>query len=482
MTVLQSNLFRQQCFINGQWRDADQGQTLAVHNPFNQQQLGVVPECGATETLRAIEAADYAMKGWAHKVAKERSAILYRWYELILAHSDELAELITLECGKPLAEAHGEVQYGASFVQWFAEEAKRIYGDTISAAKHNQKLLVLKQPIGVVAAITPWNFPLAMITRKCAPALAAGCGVVIKPAEATPFSALALAALAEQAGLPPGLLNVVTGDAQHIGQVLCDSTLVKKLSFTGSTRVGKLLMRQCADTVKKLSLELGGNAPFIVFDDADIQVAIDGLVASKFRNTGQTCVCANRVLVQSGIYKQFVKAVVRTVQQLKVGDGLQSGTDLGPLISQAGFDKVHDLVDDARQQGAQILCGGAADPAGAWCFEPTVITQAPATAAIHQAEIFGPVVSIASFDTESEAIDMANDTPYGLASYFFTQDLARTWRMSEALECGIVCVNAGNFSNEAAPFGGVKQSGFGREGSKYGIDEFINVKYVCLQY
>lgn len=482
MSVLQSDLLRQQCFINGQWCDADQGQTLAVYNPFNQQQLGVVPLCGVDETQRAITAADDAMKKWACKPAKERSALLYSWYELILKHMDSLAELITLECGKPLSEARGEVQYGASFVQWFAEETKRLYGDIIPANKHNQKLLVLKQPIGVVAAITPWNFPLAMITRKCAPALAAGCAVVIKPAELTPFCALALAALAQQAEMPPGLINVVTGDAQQIGQRLCDSPLVKKLSFTGSTKVGKLLMRQCADTVKKLSLELGGNAPFIVFDDADINVAIDALLASKFRNTGQTCVCANRILVQSGVYQQFVKQVVQAVEQLKVGDGMQPDVQLGPLISQAGFDKVKRLVEDARQQGAQILSGGSATPAGAWCFEPTVIMNAPASAAIHQEEIFGPVISIVPFDTEDQAMTMANNTPYGLASYAFTRDLARVWRISETLEFGMVCFNEGVFSNEATPFGGVKQSGFGREGSKYGIDEFINVKYVCLNY
>jgi len=482
MSVLSSDLLRQQCFINGQWCDAKHGKTMTVHNPFNQQKLGTVPLCGVDETQRAIEAADYAIQGWAHKPAKERSAVLYRWYELILSYSNQLAELITLECGKPLNEARSEVQYGANFVQWFAEETKRIYGDIIPASKHNQKLLVLKQPIGVVAAITPWNFPLAMITRKCAPALAAGCGVVIKPAEATPFSALALAVLAEQAGVTPGLLNVVTGDPQQIGQRLSDSPLVKKLSFTGSTQVGKLLMQQCAGNVKKLSLELGGNAPFIVFDDTDIKRAIDSLLIAKFRNTGQTCVCANRILVQSGIYKQFTNEVARVVQQLKVGDGLQPDVQLGPLINQAGFDKVQRLVEDARDHGAQIITGGNIDPAGAWCFEPTVIMDAPVTAAIHQEEIFGPVVSIIPFDNENDAIDMANDTCYGLAAYLFTYDLARIWRMSDALEFGIVCINDGTFSNEAAPFGGVKQSGFGREGSKYGIDEFVNVKYVCLQY
>jgi len=480
MKLKAPELFRQQCLIDGDWRSSLDGETIAVHNPSKRSLIGAVPKMGKKETQEAIEAAHRALPGWSGKTAKERSRILRRWYELMMEHRDDLAAIMTTEQGKPLTEAQGEIQYGANFVEWFAEEAKRIYGDIIPSEIKQQRLFVIKQPIGVVCAITPWNFPSAMITRKCAPALAAGCTIVVKPAEPTPFSALALAELAERAGFPPGVLNIVTGDPALIGAEMTRNPLVKKITFTGSTRVGKLLMAQSSGTVKKVSMELGGSAPFIVFADADLEAAVEGLIASKFRNTGQTCVCADRIFVEKGVYDAFAAALVNKVKTLKVGDGFEPGVQQGPLINPAAVDKVERHIKDALSKGATLACGGKRHPLGSTFFEPTVLTHVTPSMEILREETFGPVAPLVPFSSEAEAIRLANDTEYGLASYLYSRDVDRVWRVAEAIEAGIVSVNGGIFSNEVAPFGGVKESGIGREGSKYGIDEFIEIKYICI--
>ncbi|TXR54884.1 NAD-dependent succinate-semialdehyde dehydrogenase [Reinekea thalattae] len=481
-TLLQPALLKSESYIDGQWVKAGSGKTFAVTNPANGEVIIEVCDAAVDETNRAIAAADNALKGWQALTAKERSQLLRRWYQLILENEEDLATLMTLEQGKPLAEARGEVNYGASFIDWFADEARRIYGDVIPSFANDRKVLTIKQPVGVVAAITPWNFPIAMITRKAAPALAAGCTIVIKPSEETPLCALALAELADQAGIPAGVLNVVTGkDSKAIGGVLTGHTAVRKLSFTGSTPVGKLLLSQCAQTVKRTSMELGGNAPFIVFDDADLDAAVDGLLASKYRNAGQTCVCANRILVQDGVYDAFAEKLAERVKQFKTADGFSENTTIGPLINPAAIDKVQQLVEQAVANGAKILIGGTtASDVGAQFFQPTVLTDVTDDMTIFSSEIFGPVAPLFRFNSEQEAIDMANDTPFGLASYFYSENMARIWRVSEALEYGIVGVNEGLISSEVAPFGGVKESGSGREGSKYGIDEYVEIKYICL--
>jgi len=473
-------LFRQQCYINGEWVNADNKAALAVTNPADGSQLGTVPNMGAAETRRAIEAAHAAWPAWRAKTAKQRAVILRRWFELIMANQQDLAILMTTEQGKPLAEAKGEIAYAASFIEWFAEEGKRLYGETIPQHQSDKRLLVVKEPVGVCAAITPWNFPAAMITRKVAPALAAGCVMVLKPAEQTPYSALALAVLAEEAGIPKGALNVVTGDAPAIGGELTANPLVRKLTFTGSTEVGKLLMRQCADTVKKISLELGGNAPFIVFDDADLDAAVEGAMASKYRNTGQTCVCANRILVQDGVYDAFAARLTAKVKDLKVGDGMEDGVNQGPLINAQALRKVESHIADALAKGAKVLLGGKRHALGGTFFEPTVLKDVTTDMLLAREETFGPVAPLFRFKTEQDAVRIANNTQYGLAGYFYSRDVGRIWRVAEALECGMVGVNTGIISNEVTPFGGVKQSGIGREGSKYGIEEFVQVKYICL--
>lgn len=479
MTLSDSELFQQHAYINGEWCSAPQ--QFEVTNPATLEVLGTVPDMGQTETEQAIEAAHQAWGDWKNLQAKQRAAILQRWYQLIIQHQDDLAYLMTLEQGKPLAESKGEVVYGASFIEWFAEEAKRVYGDVIPSTKPNQQIVVLKQPIGVVAAITPWNFPIAMITRKCAPALAVGCPVVVKPAESTPFSALAIAKLAERAGFPKGVFNVVTSNQPAVvGQTLTQSPLVRKLSFTGSTQTGKLLMRQCADTVKKISLELGGNAPFIVFDDADLDQAVEGVIASKYRNTGQTCVCANRLLVQDSIYEAFSEKLIAKVKQLQVAQGLEADAQQGPLINEAAVNKVENQIQDAIAQGATLALGGQRHELGGTFFQPTVLTDVSTNMLIAQEETFGPVAPLFRFQTEQEAIALANNTPAGLAAYFYSQNVGRVWRVSEALEYGMVGVNEGVISTEVAPFGGVKESGIGREGSKYGIDDYLETKYVCM--
>ena len=470
-------------FINGQWVSALSGREFAVTNPATGETIAMVANMGRDDTLAAVAAASAALPAWRALTARERSIKLRLWFELILKNAESLAQLMTAEQGKPLAEARGEVAYGASFVEWFAEEAKRVYGDVIPSPIVGRKLLVMKEPIGVAAAITPWNFPLAMITRKCAPAIAAGCTVVVKPAEATPLTALALADLAEQAGLPAGVFNVVVGDgaaAPEIGKVLCEDQRVRKVSFTGSTEVGRILLRQSADTVKKLSLELGGNAPFIVFDDADIDAAIEGAVASKYRNAGQTCVCANRIYVQDGVYDEFARKLAEKVTTMKVGPGNQEGVQIGPLIEPAALEKVRAHVADAVSGGAKVIVGGKPHAAGGLFFEPTVITDVKPSMRISREETFGPVAPLFRFKTEQEVIAMANDTEFGLAAYFYSRDVGRIFRVAEALESGMVAVNTGNFSNEVAPFGGVKQSGLGREGSKYGIEEYLEIKFVTL--
>ncbi len=475
-------LLREQAYLNGQWVEADDGARFDVLNPADGALLARVADVGAGETQRAIAAASAAWPAWKARTAKERAALLRRWFDLVMAAGEDLARLITLEQGKPLAEAKGEVVYGASFLEWFAEEAKRIYGDIIPAARSDHRLLVLKQPIGVVAAITPWNFPLAMLTRKVAPALAAGCPVVVKPAEETPLSALALAVLAEQAGFPPGILNILpTSTPELVGAELTRSTSVRKLSFTGSTEVGKHLMRQSAVTVKKISLELGGNAPFIVFDDADLDAAIAGAMASKYRNAGQTCVCVNRLLVQDGIHDAFVARLTEAVAALTVGNGLEPGVTQGPLINQAAVGKVETLLADAVAKGAKIHLGGARHALGHGFFQPTVLTGASSAMALAQTEIFGPVAAVFRFSTEEQALALANETEAGLAAYVYSRDTSRLWRMAEALECGMVGLNEGLISTEVAPFGGVKQSGIGREGSKYGVEDFVETKYLCLR-
>jgi succinate-semialdehyde dehydrogenase/glutarate-semialdehyde dehydrogenase len=474
----QPDLFREASFINGQWLGADA--RIAVTNPANGETLGHVPKHGADETRQAIEAANAAFPAWRDRLAKERSALLRRWFDLMNEHADDLAAMMTMEQGKPLAEAKGEVAYAASFVEWFAEEAKRVYGDTIPTPGKDRRLLVIRQPVGVCAAITPWNFPAAMITRKVAPALAAGCTVVVKPATQTPFTALALARLAEQAGFPAGVFNVLTGDTRAIGGELTANPIVRKLSFTGSTEVGRVLMEQCAPTIKKMSLELGGNAPFLVFEDADLDAAVEGAMASKYRNTGQTCVCANRLLVHDAVYDAFADKLAARVRGLKVGNGLEDGVTQGPLIDENAVAKVEEHIADAVGKGARVLTGGQRHARGGTYFEPTVLADVSTDMRVAREETFGPVAPLFRFADEAEAIRMANDTEFGLAAYFYARDVGRIMRVSEALEYGMVGINTGVMSNEVAPFGGVKQSGLGREGSRYGIDEYLEMKYLCL--
>ena len=480
MKLQNTDLLRCTVFIDGKWVSADNQERLSVLNPANGDLLADVPRCGANETRRAIEAANRAWPAWKKQTAKQRGQILQAWFRLIIENANDLAQLITAECGKPLAEAKGEVIYGASFIEWFAEEGKRTYGESIPSPMADKRLLVIKQPIGVCAAITPWNFPLAMITRKLAPALAAGCPVIVKPAEQTPLTALALALLAEQAGFPAGVFNVVTGNPSEIGGELTANPIVRKLSFTGSTGVGRMLMAQCAPTIKKVSLELGGNAPFIVFDDADLNAAVDGALTAKYRNNGQTCVCANRFLIQSGIYEAFAARLSEKVQTMKVGAGTEAGVNLGPLINAAGLEKVSAHVSDAVAQGARVLCGGAPHALGGNFYQPTVLADVTTSMKVAREETFGPVAPLFRFETEDEAIAMANDTEFGLAAYFYSNNMARCWRVGEALEYGMVGINTGIISNEVAPFGGIKQSGIGREGSKYGIEDYLEVKYLCF--
>ena len=473
-------LLRQQAYVAGAWIAADNGETVAVNNPATGERIGTVPMCGTAETVRAIAAADVAQRAWAQVPAKERSAILRKLNDLMLANVDDLALIMTSEQGKPLAEAKGEIAYAASFIEWFAEEARRVYGDTIPATSGDKRIIAIKQPVGTTAAITPWNFPTAMLTRKAGPALAAGCSMVVKPATQTPYSALAFAELAERAGVPKGLLSVLTGSASQIGGEMTRSPIVRKLTFTGSTEVGRTLMRQSADTIKKLSLELGGNAPFIVFDDADIDAAVDGAMISKYRNTGQTCVCANRLYVQRGVLQAFTDKLVAKVKALKVGNGLEAGVTQGPLIDAKAVAKIEEHIADARAKGGEVLTGGKRHALGGLFFEPTVVSGATAEMLFAKEETFGPLAPIFAFDTEAEVIELANDSEFGLAAYFYSRDIGRVMRVAEKLESGIVGVNTGLISTAEAPFGGVKQSGLGREGSKYGLDDFLEIKYVCL--
>ena len=473
-------LFRQQCYIDGEWMEARSGRTIPVTNPADGSTLGTVPSVGVEEVRQAVEAAEAALPAWRAQTAKTRSTILRRWFDLCMAHQDDLAAILTLEQGKPLSEAKGEIAYGSGFIEWFSEEARRVYGDIIPTNAAGRRIVVTKEPIGVAATITPWNFPNAMITRKVGAALAAGCTVVAKPATATPYSALALAELAERAGVPKGAFNVITGSASVIGGELTSNPAVRKVSFTGSTEVGRTLLRQCADTIKKVSLELGGNAPFIVFDDADLDRAVMGVMASKFRNAGQTCVCANRIFVQAGVYDAFAAKLRDTVLRQVIGNGMDAGVTIGPLIDDQAVAKVEEHIDDALGHGASVYVGGKRHALGGTFFEPTILTNVPAGTKLMNEETFGPVAPLIRFSSEDEAIRMANDTEFGLASYFYTQDLGRAWRVGEALEYGIVGINEGIISTEVAPFGGVKQSGIGREGSKYGIEEYLEVKYLCM--
>ena len=473
-------LFVQRCYIDGQWLAADDGSTIAVRNPATGEVLSSVPRLGAGETRRAIAAANAALPGWRMQTAAQRARLLRRWYELMLEHQDDLALIMTSEQGKPLAEARGEIAYAASFIEWFAEEGKRAYGEIIPPNGSDRRLLVSREPVGVCAAITPWNFPAAMITRKAGAALAAGCTMVVKPASQTPFSALALAELARRAGIPSGVFNVVTGSAKAIGGEICANPVVRKLSFTGSTEIGAQLIAQCAPTVKKLSMELGGNAPFIVFDDADLDAAVVGAIASKFRNAGQTCVCANRLLVQDGVYEAFTHKLAAAVAQLKVGNGVDAGVTQGPLIDASALAKVEELVADALAKGARLVCGGRPHALGGTFYEPTIIADVAAGMRVAREEIFGPVAPLFRFKEEAEAIAMANDTEFGLASYFYARDVGRVFRVSQALEYGMVGVNTGAISTEIAPFGGVKSSGLGREGSRHGLDDYLEMKYVCV--
>ena len=473
-------LFREQCYLDGAWTDADSRGSIKVNNPATGEILGGVPDMGAAEAKRAVEAADRAWPAWRAKTAKERAAILRKWYDLMMANQDDLGLLLTTEQGKPLGEAKGEIAYGASFIEWFAEEGKRIYGDVIPQHQSDKRILVLKQPIGVCALITPWNFPNAMITRKAGPALAAGCTVVLKPASQTPYSALALAELAERAGIPKGVFNVITGNSRAIGGELTANPTVRKLSFTGSTEVGRVLMRQSADTIKKLSLELGGNAPFVVFDDADIDAAVEGAIASKYRNAGQTCVCANRIYVQDSVYDEFAQKLAKKVEAFKVGRGTDPGVVIGPLIDEPGLKKVEQHVADATAKGAKVMLGGKRHKLGGLFFEPTILTGVTQAMKVSREETFGPVAPLFRFKTDAEAISMVNDTEFGLAGYFYSRDIGRIFRIAEAMETGMVCVNSGILSTEIAPFGGVKQSGLGREGAKYGIEEYLEVKYLLI--
>ena len=479
MHLKDPKLLRELCFVDGAWAGADNGAVLDVKNPASARKLGSIPNMGAAETRRAIAAAAAALPAWKARSAKERAVIMRRWFDLMVEHQEDLATLMTLEQGKPLAESKVEILYAASFIEWFAEEAKRIYGDVIPGPS-DKRFLVLRQAVGVVAAITPWNFPAAMITRKAGPALAAGCTLVCKPATQTPFSALAMAELADRAGIPKGVFNVITGNAAAIGGEMTSNPIVRKLTFTGSTEVGKKLMAQCAGTVKKLSLELGGNAPFIVFDDADLDAAVQGALASKYRNTGQTCVCANRLLIQAGVYDEFALRLKSAVAQLRVGDGLAGVTDQGPLIDAKAVGKVEEHIADALAKGVGILLGGRRHALGGSFFEPTILTDVTPKMLLAREETFGPVAPLFKFETEAQAIAMANDTEFGLAAYIYTRDLARSWRVSEAVEYGIVGLNTGIISTEVAPFGGVKESGTGREGSKYGILDYTEIKYICV--
>ncbi|SPO55695.1 succinate-semialdehyde dehydrogenase [Pseudomonas sp. JV551A1] len=478
MQLRDSTLFRQQAFINGEWLDADNNQTIKVTNPATGEVIGTVPKMGTAETRRAIEAADKALPAWRALTAKERAGKLRRWFELMIEHQDDLARLMTTEQGKPLAEAKGEIAYAASFIEWFAEEAKRVYGDVIPGHQPDKRLIVIKQPIGVTAAITPWNFPAAMITRKAGPALAAGCTMVLKPASQTPYSALALVELATRAGIPAGVLSVITGSAGEVGSELTGNSLVRKLSFTGSTEIGRQLMEECAKDIKKVSLELGGNAPFIVFDDADLDKAIEGAIISKYRNNGQTCVCANRIYVQDGVYDAFAQKLADAVAKLKIGNGLEEGTTTGPLIDGKAVAKVQEHIEDALSKGAKVLAGGKIIEGN--FFEPTILIDVPKTAAVAKEETFGPLAPLFRFKDEAEVIAMSNDTEFGLASYFYARDMSRVFRVAEALEYGMVGINTGLISNEVAPFGGIKASGLGREGSKYGIEDYLEIKYLCL--
>ncbi len=474
------SLFKQQAYVAGQWIDADDGKTVTVNNPANGEKLGTIPMCGDAETARAITAADKAQKAWRDVSAKERAAVLRRLNDLMLANTDDLALIMTSEQGKPLAEAKGEIAYAASFIEWFADEARRTYGDTIPAPMGDRRILAIKQPVGTTAAITPWNFPTAMLTRKAGPALAAGCSMVVKPATQTPFSALAFAELAERAGVPKGLLSVLTGSASKIGGEMTRNPLVRKLTFTGSTEVGRMLMRQSADTIKKISLELGGNAPFIVFDDADIDAAVEGAMISKYRNTGQTCVCANRIYVQKGVLEAFTTKLVAKVNGLKVGSGVDAGVTQGPLIDDKAVTKIEEHIADAKAKGGKVLVGGKRHALGGLFFEPTVIGGATSDMLFAKEETFGPLAPVFAFDTEEEVLALANDSEFGLAAYFYSRDIGRVMRVAERLESGMVGVNTGLISTAEAPFGGVKQSGLGREGSKYGLDEFQEIKYICL--
>jgi len=480
MQLKDPKLFRQQCYIDGAWVDADDGSTLEVTNPANASRVGTVPKMGAAETRRAIEAAERAQPAWRAKTAKERSDILRRWNDLMLANADDLGRIMTVEQGKPLAEAKGEIAYAASFIEWFAEEGRRVYGDVIPQHAAGNRVVVIKEPVGVTCAITPWNFPSSMITRKAGAALAAGCTMVVKPASMTPYSALALAELAERAGVPKGVLSIVTGASGAIGAEMTSNPIVRKLTFTGSTEVGKILLEQCAGTVKKVSMELGGNAPFIVFDDADLDAAVEGAMASKYRNTGQTCVCANRLLVQAGVYEAFTAKLAEAVSALKVGNGLEEGVNQGPLIEMAAVEKVESHIADATRKGARIVVGGHRHALGGTFFEPTLLVDVTPEMAVAREETFGPLAPLFKFETEQQAIEMANDTEFGLASYFYSRDIGRVWRVSEGLEYGMVGVNTGLVSTTVAPFGGMKESGMGREGSKYGIEDYLEVKYLCM--
>ena len=473
-------LLRHQAYVNGAWADADGGQTINVSNPATGEHIGTVPLMGAAETRRAIEAANAAWPAWRKKTAKERAAVLRRWHDLILENADDLALIMTTEQGKPLPEAKGEVQFGASFIEWFAEEGKRVAGDTLQSPWPDRRLVITKEPIGVCAAITPWNFPAAMITRKVGPALAAGCPMVLKPAEATPFSALALAVLAERAGVPAGVFSIVTGAPKDIGGEMTSNPIVRKLTFTGSTQVGRLLAEQCAPTIKKLSLELGGNAPFIVFDDADLDKAVEGALASKFRNAGQTCVCANRLYVQDGVYDRFAEKLQQAVEKLRIGDGLQDGVTTGPLIDEKAVAKVEEHIADAIAKGAKVVTGGKPHALGGNFFQPTILVNVPDSAKVAKEETFGPLAPLFRFKDEADVIAQANDTEFGLAAYFYARDLSRVFRVGEALEYGIIGINTGIISTEVAPFGGVKASGLGREGSKYGIEDYLEIKYMCI--
>ena len=480
MDLSDAPLLRELCLIDDHWVSAADGATTPVNNPATGATIAHVPKMGAEETRQAIEAADRALPAWRARTAKERSVLLRKWHDLMLANADDLALIMTSEQGKPLTEARGEIGYAASFVEWFAEEAKRVYGDTIPSPASDKRIFVIKQAIGVCAMITPWNFPAAMITRKAAPALAAGCTVVIKPASQTPLSALALAELAQRAGIPPGVVNIVTGSAAAIGGELTSNPIVRKLSFTGSTEIGRQLMAQCATTIKKVSLELGGNAPFLVFDDADLDAAVAGAIASKYRNTGQTCVCSNRLLVQDGIYDAFASRLTAKVAEMKVGNGVDEGVVQGPLIDTKALAKVEEHIADAKSKGARVLTGGARHPLGGTFFQPTVIADATTNMLVSREETFGPVAPLFRFKTEAEAIALANATEFGLAAYFYSRDISRCLRVAEAIESGIIGINTGLISNEVAPFGGVKQSGIGREGSKYGIEDYVEIKYLCV--